>query len=1042
MKIKIAFWLAVAVAAGSVNAAITRVGAVNWDCSVPSWTFFGKASTNVLGPEKYRDRTPYFAKEIDDDKIEYSYRTLAEYERELQYAIDAGIDYFAYCWYDQAPQPAIRKGRGAAADGHLQEITKARLNHAKSVLRDKIHLCAILVTTHAYSDEELTALALEMREPWYEKAMGRPLVYMFPGSATLSPRLKDLCKKLSVAEPYVVAMVCEPPSEDPMAYANADAISAYACTEPGPDPAAYCDMAVLWNGIRATSKLPVVPHFSTGWNPTPRMEIPTPWTYYPNKPWAPKLSEENWLDQARKLRAWTERNERICPTGHVMAFAWNEFEEGGWICPNLGKDGKPDVSRVNSFRKVVETLKAAAPAGKILQRHDYFTDEALAEADMEGVDLEIAAVLAQADRKFTEAEETAKRYGGHERLAIERRLEIAKRLRHYIVKRAAREERDDQLLAWQGAQDLRNLYQYFNRETLRADEREALPEGHVFNVRDFGAKGDGRSDDGPAFRKAISEVAKHKGVPVVLKVPAGNYRISHDLRSPMKDFKMRDFQTGDNRGLAQFWNWSSVSIHLFLHNLDHLTIRGEGEKTVISFMNSSMGGFGIYGCREVFIENLVVDYPDNPSTQGVVDAVESEPFAVIFHRQDGYPDPDIPRFSKALSRYFSPVGLDGHYLPTGVGRMGSVENLGDGRFRLKPLPQHLQNPVWRSLKAGDKICIVARYAENAGGSPVKCQWSAFCGLKNIRFLDSPGQVVWFSGGYALSIVGCRATGRDGSDDYVTSNADAILGGGLIGPYVSDCVFSGLEDDGINISANTGEVTGMPKSRRLSQCRTNGSQPASGGFISDGVDGRIKMFMRYGKNDVSTRPLPETIVTADDLKNSADAKKAWFDRFSQQKKGVVRSDKNIRIPNTSGAVLRNTEFSWLRGRGIQVHCGNMIIENVKVHDVTGVGISIHALLPWAMCYDIYNILLRNCSFERVGGGTAVRTRPDSLISGELIKHRMHFGIELDNCLIAPGNGKPAVVVDNTDDICFKNCSFGKDSAAKPIEVHSATDVRIE
>ena len=37
--------------------------------------------------------------------------------------------------------------------------------------------------------------------------------------------------------------------------------------------------------------------------------------------------------------------------------AWNEFEEGGWICPTLGKDGKPDTWRIEAFRAAVDVLK-------------------------------------------------------------------------------------------------------------------------------------------------------------------------------------------------------------------------------------------------------------------------------------------------------------------------------------------------------------------------------------------------------------------------------------------------------------------------------------------------------------------------------------------------------------------------------------------------------------------------------------------------------------------------------------------------------------
>ena len=114
---------------------VTRVGAVNWDCSVPSSTFFGKASTRALGPAKYRGRTPYYAEVTGPDSIDCRERTLEEYEREMRYAIEAGIDYFAYCWYDRTPPPGSIDGMSEtskAADGHLQELTRARQLHARS----------------------------------------------------------------------------------------------------------------------------------------------------------------------------------------------------------------------------------------------------------------------------------------------------------------------------------------------------------------------------------------------------------------------------------------------------------------------------------------------------------------------------------------------------------------------------------------------------------------------------------------------------------------------------------------------------------------------------------------------------------------------------------------------------------------------------------------------------------------------------------------------------------------------------------------------
>ena len=53
---------------------------------------------NTLGNDKFKERLPYFAKKTKDG-YDFSYRTQEEYDRELQYAIDAGVDFFAYCWY-------------------------------------------------------------------------------------------------------------------------------------------------------------------------------------------------------------------------------------------------------------------------------------------------------------------------------------------------------------------------------------------------------------------------------------------------------------------------------------------------------------------------------------------------------------------------------------------------------------------------------------------------------------------------------------------------------------------------------------------------------------------------------------------------------------------------------------------------------------------------------------------------------------------------------------------------------------------------------
>ena len=344
-------------ALAAVRVPVTRVGAVNWDCSVPSSTFFGKASTRALGPAKYRERTPYYAEVTGLDSIDYRERTLEEYEQEMRYAIEAGIDYCAYCWYDRTPPPGSIDGMSEtckAADGHLQELTRARQLHARSALRDRLGFCAILVVVHPYSDAELEALAEAMQDPAYEKIEGRPLVYAYVGPwQEPIGRLRSICRRKGVADPYVALMQ----GGKAKAEEGVEALTAYACAAKAETFADLVARSVERNDKRANTGLAVIPHLSVGWDPSPRIENPVPWATYPAGRYSVARTNADFAYAASKLKTWIDENPESTPTGHVLAFAWNEFEEGGWICPTIGADGKPDVRRVRAFRAAVNELK-------------------------------------------------------------------------------------------------------------------------------------------------------------------------------------------------------------------------------------------------------------------------------------------------------------------------------------------------------------------------------------------------------------------------------------------------------------------------------------------------------------------------------------------------------------------------------------------------------------------------------------------------------------------------------------------------------------
>ncbi len=329
-----------------------RIGAINWDCAVPEDTYFGFHSAKSLSPKQFRYRTPYYAHIESDSKISYTYKTQEEFDEELKYAIEAGIDYFAYTWYTE------EKLDRDDLEGKLHEITYGRNMHLKSALKDKIKLCAMFVCSHIHTDNDLEKLAAIMKESYYEKVDGRPLVYLFGGyRVDYIERLNALCQKHSLPKPYIVFLNNGVESEDGD-YSKADAVSAYTCgAERITTHAQLCDQLEKANEKRKEFGIDTVPLFTTGWDPKPRILNPVPWVSYPDVDYAAVATDEELLDSANRLCTWIQNNQNVTKTRHILTFAWNEFEEGGFICPTYNEDGTINDQRVKTFKEISELFK-------------------------------------------------------------------------------------------------------------------------------------------------------------------------------------------------------------------------------------------------------------------------------------------------------------------------------------------------------------------------------------------------------------------------------------------------------------------------------------------------------------------------------------------------------------------------------------------------------------------------------------------------------------------------------------------------------------
>lgn len=334
-----------------------RLGAINWDAGLPGDTYFGGYMIRSLGDKNHVHRLPYYAKKDAEGNYYIQERTQEDYNRELQYAIDGGLDFFLYCWYPDGEEPReIGTEANPELAEHFPTLNTMRKLYQQSPLRKKLKMCAILLTPHAYSAKDLEALLTAMQEDYYEKKDGRPLVFLFGGyRLDFITTLRELAKPMGI-DPYIV-FINNGRSSENGDYSAADAVSAYASCHDGETYEAFCRAVVQDNEKRKAYGLPVIPLLSVGWNPMPRIDHPCPWVQYSDRVYAPLPTSDQMEKATLNYFRWIKENRAQADTGYGVVFAWNEFEEGGYLCPTLSEDGKPCTQVLDGLRRAVQKDK-------------------------------------------------------------------------------------------------------------------------------------------------------------------------------------------------------------------------------------------------------------------------------------------------------------------------------------------------------------------------------------------------------------------------------------------------------------------------------------------------------------------------------------------------------------------------------------------------------------------------------------------------------------------------------------------------------------
>ena len=345
------------------------VGAIRWDGWYGDGTVV-KQTEISLGPPKYHFRLPWFARVIGEGQVRINGDSQEIMEKEIAYAAEAGLNYWAFVdyWGDAGMSIALRRYRAATDKRGVRYC----------FVEEGARLDSIGVQGWA-------RLVEHFKDASYQTVLeGRPLLFVFGKPKRLGKAewqgLGDAAAAAGLKRPYLVLMGWQPEQDaKEMETLGFDAVSAYAGGGGySMKPPSYAQQCAAirrdrWEKCRAL-RIPSVTFASAGWDTRPRNERPPPWitgvTATPDP--TPPAKQQPLIDAVtatpdelaahlREAVDWTQRHRDLNPSNAIIIYAWNENDEGGWLIPTLGADGAPNEERIQVLSKVLR----AAPSPEL-----------------------------------------------------------------------------------------------------------------------------------------------------------------------------------------------------------------------------------------------------------------------------------------------------------------------------------------------------------------------------------------------------------------------------------------------------------------------------------------------------------------------------------------------------------------------------------------------------------------------------------------------------------------------------------------------------
>lgn len=432
----------------------------------------------------------------------------------------------------------------------------------------------------------------------------------------------------------------------------------------------------------------------------------------------------------------------------------------------------------------------------------------------------------------------------------------------------------------------------------------------TYSVAAFGAIGDGVTDDGEAIRRAIAVAAKNTG-PTTIVFPKRTYRLG-----------------GNPTGQA----------HLEFVKMSNVTLEANRSTFVV---HPSAPFVSMSHCTNVVFRGCAAEYAPRSFTQGTIRNVDARSGTLELDIHRGYPSP----IGKAANRFpmatwqwgvvFDPVerhrkwGIGDHYFLEAGEQVPAFPN----RFRItvtEPYKKGLQ-----AVQPGDRFALPLMLTDDGKGTQAtnfSVTDSSECLIEDVTF---------YGGGNGMVFGICRNEGRitlrririmhkPGSAALWSTWRDGMhCKDNRVGPIIEKCFFEGMQDDSINLGANTAMATDQqsPTTFVLVGARFSAGDRVKVVDITTGITLADTTALRVGKEKNIQRV---TLADPVDSPIVLGSKRPHLDvRATHFYNASYASD---------GYQIRGCVFKPQRRHAMLIRSSNGLIENNTVDQVGGSAVS--------------------------------------------------------------------------------------------------------